>query len=255
MSAPFLSIIIPAYNEESRLPDTLEQILRFQQSQPYEIDVWVIENGSRDRTFEIAQSFANAHPGFHVVHADQSGKGWAVRRGMLTASGAYRFMCDADLSMPIDEVTRFLPPFIPAPVISIGSREAEGAIRYNEPPYRHIGGRLVNWLIRLFALPGLQDTQCGFKCFRADVAEDLFNCQTLPGWSFDIEILYIARLRGYPIQEIPIHWFFNPESKLNAVSDAIQMGLDILKIRFKHLRGLYNRRSHPAAGGPPRAQA
>jgi glycosyltransferase involved in cell wall biosynthesis len=235
----FLSIIVPAYNEENRLPGTLEQLDRFLQQKSYPAEVLIVENGSQDRTFELAQAFAKQHPQFRALHETGRGKGLAVQRGMLEAQGAYRFMCDADLSMPVSEIDRFLPPQLADCDVAIASREAPGAVRYNEPFYRHIGGRLINTVIRTLALPELQDTQCGFKCFRAEIAEDLFTYQTLPGWSFDIEILYLARVRGYQIIEIPIPWFFNPDSKLNAVEDALQMGRDILKIRKNEKQGLY----------------
>jgi glycosyltransferase involved in cell wall biosynthesis len=240
LAAPFLSIIIPAYNEESRLPNTLEQVYTFLEKQTYTAEVLVIENGSQDRTFEVAQAFAGQHPLVSVLQEKERGKGNAVRRGMLEARGEYRFMCDADLSMPVDEINCFLPPALNNFDIVIGSREAPGAVRYNEPQYRHLGGRAVNTIIRLLALPGLNDTQCGFKCFRAPVAEDLFRRQTLTGWSFDIELLYMARKRGYTIVELPIHWYFNPESKLNVVRDAIKMVMDILTIHYKNLKGVYD---------------
>lgn len=240
MSNPFLSIIIPAHNEEHRLPTTLEQAYNYIQAQSFSSEVLVVENGSQDHTLEIAQEFCTRHANFRVLQETGRGKGLAVRRGMLEAWGQYRFMCDADFSMPITEINRFLPPVLPDCDIAIASREAPGAIRYHEPAYRHMGGRAVNTMIRLLILPGLHDTQCGFKCFRAAVAEDLFRKQTLTGWSFDIELLYIARKRGYRIAELPIPWYFNPESKLNAVSDAIKMGIDILAIHLNNLRGLYN---------------
>lgn len=240
MSPFFLSIIIPAYNEEHRLPSTLVQVLNFIQSQEYAAEVLVVENGSQDRTFQVAQEFASSHPQFRALHEVTRGKGQAVRRGMLEAQGEYRFMCDADLSMPINEICRFLPPRLTGFDIAIGSREAPGSVRYDEPNYRHIGGRLINLMIRLLALPGLHDTQCGFKCFHKSAADDLFHRQTMGGWSFDIEILYLARQAGYRIVEIPIPWYFNPESKLNVVRDAIRMGLDIFKIRSNDWRGRYN---------------
>jgi hypothetical protein len=158
---------------------------------------------------------------------------------MLEAEGEYRFMCDADLSMPIGEVNRFLPPELTDFEIAIASREAPGAVRYDEPSYRHLGGRAVNWVIRILALPGLSDTQCGFKCFRAEAAEDLFHQQTLTGWAFDVELLYIGRKRGYRIRELPIPWYFNPESKVHAIRDALRMIKDIFRIRFNALRGGY----------------
>lgn len=238
---PFLSIIIPAYNEESRLPGSLAEIQRFVSRQSYPSEVLIIENGSGDRTYEIALNFCLEHPGFRVIQEVNRGKGLAVRRGMLEANGEYLFMCDADLSMPIQELARFLPPVLENFDIAIGSREAPGAIRYGEPAYRHFGGRAVNTMIRLLALPGLHDTQCGFKCFRHEVAKDLFHHQTLTGWSFDIEILFVARLRKYSILEVPIPWHFNPETKVNAVCDAIKMGWDILSIRKKAWTGKYRK--------------
>ncbi|HKI70231.1 MAG TPA: glycosyltransferase family 2 protein, partial [Verrucomicrobiae bacterium] len=162
------------------------------------------------------------------------------KRGMLEARGEYRFLCDADLSMPIEEVNKFLPPELTGFDIAIGSREAPGAIRYDEPGYRHWGGRGINLLIRLLALPGLRDTQCGFKCFRADIAEDIFQFQTFEVISFDPEILFIARLRGYKIVELPIPWYYSDESRINLFQDTLVMIIDLLTIRRNARRGLYD---------------
>ncbi len=238
MSSPFLSIIIPAHNEENRLPDTLAQVVQFLASQPYSAEALVIENASRDATLKIAQEFAVQTPLIQAIHLDQPGKGRAVQAGMLAARGEYRFFADADLSMPISEINRFLPPAVNAPIV-IASREAPGAIRYDEPAYRHITGRVFNSLIRALVLPGLQDTQCGFKMFRADVAETLFKRQTLMGWSFDVEVLYIAKLRDLPILELPIPWYFNPESKVNVLRDSWRMFRDLLVIRRNGRQGNY----------------
>ncbi len=240
MTAPFLSIVIPAHNEERRLPHALEQIFTFLKSQDYTAEVLVVENGSSDRTYEISLELAKQYKNLRVLKGEQAGKGKAVCLGMLEARGEYRFMCDADLSMPIEELEKFIPTNTEQFDIAIASREAPGAVRYNEPEYRHLGGRLVNFAIRLLILPGFQDTQCGFKCFRAAVAEDVFSYQTLPGWSFDIEILYIALKKGYRITEIPIHWYFDPETKLRAFKDAILMIRDIFLIHLNNLRGLYD---------------
>jgi glycosyltransferase involved in cell wall biosynthesis len=236
----FLSIIIPAYNEENRLPKTLEQVLGFLSAQSYSSEVIVVENGSQDQTLAIAQEFTKAHSNLAVITEAGRGKGLAVRRGMLEATGQYRFMCDADLSMPIEEVNRFIPPNLEGFDVAIASREAPGSIRYNEPGFRHWGGRGTNLLIRLLTLPGLYDTQCGFKCFRASVAEDLARHQTLTNWSFDIELLYIARRRNYRIVEIPISWYFRDESKVSPIKDAIQMILDMIQIRRNAGQGLYD---------------
>jgi len=238
---PFLSIIIPAHNEENRLPDTLEQVFDFLKKQSFTSEVIVVENGSTDKTFEIAQGFMEQYNNLCVIQSER-GKGAAVRRGMLEAKGIYRFMCDADLSMPVEEITKFIPPAVNNFDITIASREANGAVRYNEPPYRHLGGRAINFLIQLFILPGLNDTQCGFKCFSAKVADDIFALQTLNGWSFDIEMLYVARRHQYKILEIPIHWVHHPETKVNAVRDAIRMIQAIFRIRVNALRGMYGTR-------------
>ncbi len=160
---------------------------------------------------------------------------------MQAARGEYRFMCDVDLSMPVAEINRFLPPRLDTYDIAIASREAPGAIRYNEPYYRHFVGRIYNGLIRSLALPGLHDTQCGFKCFKGSLVEDLFTRQTLNGWSFDVEILFIARRRGYRIIEVPIPWYYNPHSKISVVRDSLKMGLDLLTIRLNATRGIYDR--------------
>ena len=241
MTPPFLSIIIPAYNEEKRLPRTLEQACAFVNAQSYPAEILVIENGSRDRTAEIAGEFAARYPFVRALHSEPRGKGWAVRTGMLAATGDYRFICDADFSMPIEEINRFLPPSIPEAPIIIASREGPGAKRFNEPNYRHFIGRIFNAMVKIFALPGLQDSQCGFKCFRADVTELLFPLQTITGWTFDVEVLFIARKRHFPVQELGIPWYFNPDSKVRFWQDSWRMALDLLKIRWNSLRGRYDR--------------
>jgi glycosyltransferase involved in cell wall biosynthesis len=238
MAKPHLSIIIPAHNEERRLPQTLEQVVHFVATQPFETEILVVENASTDRTLEVGNEYASLHPMVRVLHEDLPGKGRAVQKGMFTATGAYRFFADADFSMPPEEIVRFIPPIVDVPV-AIASREAPGAVRYDEPAYRHITGRVFNSLIRMLVLPALNDTQCGFKMFRADVADDLFRHQTLMGWSFDVELLYIAGRRGYPILEIPIPWYFNPESKVNVFRDSWRMFLDLLTIRRNGRKGLY----------------
>lgn len=239
MTPVFLSIIIPAHNEEKRLPRTLEQVFAFLEKQAYTAEVVVVENGSADRTLEIAQSFAKKHSQLRILQNDERGKGLAVRRGMLEARGQFRFICDADLSMPIEEIVKFIPPALTDFDVAIGSREAPGAVRYNEPAYRHWGGRAINLIIRLLILPGLQDTQCGFKCFSAEASERLFKLQTLPGWSFDIELLFLARRADMRIHEIPIHWYFGEDSKVSAVRDALNMIRDIFRIHGNARRGIY----------------
>ena len=248
MTSPYLSIIIPAYNEENRLPHTLEQVFSFLAQQDYQAEVIVVENGSKDRTLKIAQEISASFPNLFVFHNDTAGKGKAVQRGMLEARGEYRIFCDADLSMPIEEIVRFIPPHNDTDIV-IASREVEGAIRYDEPHQRHLTGRVFNWLIRALAIPGIHDTQCGFKGFHADVAEDLFQHQTIHGWAFDVELLYIANLRGYKIVELPIPWYYRDESKVNVLRDSWRMFLDILKIRKNARQGLYNESLPPSGEG------
>jgi glycosyltransferase involved in cell wall biosynthesis len=243
MPAPFLSIVIPAYNEEHRLLRTLDQVIEYLQAQAYQAEVLIIDNASEDRTYEIAKAYAldATTPELPILVSQEMerGKGAAVKRGMLMARGKYRFMCDADLSMPITEIHRFLPPELDDFDISIASREAPGAVRYNEPAYRHLVGRLFNTLIRVLALPSLQDTQCGFKCFRGAIAEQLFPQMTVSGWSFDVEVLFIARKRGHRIVEIPIPWYFNSESHISVLRDSFQMALEIIQVRLNNARGTY----------------
>ncbi|MCW5877943.1 MAG: glycosyltransferase family 2 protein [Anaerolineales bacterium] len=239
VTGPFISLIIPAYNEERRLPESLAKIRDFVQTQPYRSEVLIIENGSTDRSFDVAEAFCRAHTGFRVLRAAGRGKGLAVKLGMLEARGELRLMLDADLSMPVEEVSRFLALLQGGVPVVIGSREAPGAVRYNEPEHRHIGGRAINTMIRLLALPGLHDTQCGFKGFRAEAAEALFRRQTIMGWAFDVEILYIARLLGYQILELPIPWYYSPQSHVRPLHDALQMLRDVLTVRRNARQGRY----------------
>ena len=228
---PFLSIILPAHNEEQRLPQTLLLVDEFVQKQSFDIEVIVIENASSDRTLDIANSFAELHPYLKVIHEEQPGKGLAVKRGMLVAEGEYRFFCDVDFSMPIDQLPRFFPPQLEGVDIAIGSREAKGAVRYNEPFYRHFVGRVFNLMVWVLALPGINDTQCGFKCFSAKAVEHLFPLQTIDGWAFDVEILAIAKQLGYKIVEVPVPWYYMPQSKVNVIKDFVKTALELFKVR------------------------
>lgn len=213
------------------MTQTIDNLFTYLTAQSYPFDVWIVENGSQDQTLLLAQKLASHYNGLYVLHQEQRGKGLAVQRGMLTAQGEYRMMCDADLSMPPEEIRRFLPPHLVGVDIAIASREAPGAKRYNEPHFRHWIGRVFNLLIRLLLLPQFHDTQCGFKCFTAAAAERLFPLQTIPGWTFDVEILYLATRLGLRIHEVPIQWYFNPESKVHVGRDSLRMALDLLYIR------------------------
>jgi dolichyl-phosphate beta-glucosyltransferase len=242
---PFLSIIIPAYNEATRLPLTLPKVAEFVEDQTYQVEVLVIDDGSVDRTAEIVADFAVKHPAIRLVPAKHGGKGHAVKIGMLQAQGEYAFLCDADLAMPITELPKFLPPQLDRYDVAIGSREAEGAVRYNEPAYRHIMGRVFNWLVKVMAVPGFEDTQCGFKCFHRSVRQDLFSHQTINGFGFDVEVLYVAQKRGYRILEVPIHWYYQSESKVHPVRDTIRMVQDMLTVRRNDRSGLYDLAQKP----------
>jgi len=236
---PFLSIIIPAFNEERRISSTLEKVLAFLETQDYESEIIVVENGSQDRTADIVKQLQSGHSSLHLLRETRAGKGLAVRRGMLTAKGTYRFICDADLSMPIEEVNCFLPPRLESFDIAIASREVPGAVRYDEPVYRHIIGRGFSLLVRLFTGLKIQDTQCGFKCFRAEIVDELFHQQVVDGWTFDVEVLFLAHRRGYTIVEVPIPWYFHPGSRVRIVQDTVRMFCDLIRIRINAIRGVY----------------
>ncbi len=244
-----LSIIIPAHNEEKRLPPTLQAIEAFLNKQAYDSEVLVVENGSRDLTAVVAEAFAADHPRVRVLRETGRGKGLAVRRGMLEAYGDFRFICDADLSMPIDELSKFLPPNHPDADVMIGSREAPGSRRFNEPAYRHFQGRVFSTLVKWFAVPGFEDTQCGFKCFRARAAQDIFAVQRFDGMSFDVEALFIALRRGYRVAEVPIDWYYRSESRVDPIREPLRMLRDILIIRRNWANGLYRGAKREDGGG------
>lgn len=239
--APLVTVIIPARNEEVRLPITLPRVLSFLDEQDYMSEVLVVDSASTDGTTRVVEGHARGRENLRLLRAEKPGKGRAVRLGMLEGRGDYRFICDADLSMPIEELNRFLPPQLDSGVdIAIASREAPGAVRYGEPLYRHLIGRAFNTLVRALTIPGIQDTQCGFKSFRGPVAEDLFRYQRLDGWTFDVEVLFIAQRRGYQIVELPIPWYFNPGSRVNVLRDSLVMFSDLFRIRYNGWRGLYD---------------
>ena len=240
LQRPLLSIIVPAYNEASRLPQTLPQIAAFVLDQPYKAELLIVNNNSSDDTRAIACEFAGEFPFIKVLDEPTQGKGAAVRSGMLAASGDYLFMADADLSMPIEEVNKFVPPALSDFDVAIGSREVSGAVRYNEPEYRHIMGRVFNWIVKILAVPGFQDTQAGFKCFRRQVALDVLSSQTINGWAFDVELLYIALRRGYCIVEVPIQWYYRQNSRISPLKDAIEMVREVLRIRMNGWQGQYD---------------
>ncbi len=241
---PYLSIVIPAHNEEHRLPPTLAKIDAFLENQSYDAEVLIVENGSSDRTVEVARHFSETHPYVRLIEVETRGKGLAVKAGMLAARGAYRFICDADLSMPIDELPQFFADTQEYDLV-IGTREGQGARRIGEPEYRHVMGRVNNWLIKLFAVRGFEDTQCGFKLFKQQAAEDLFGVQRMNGIGFDVELIFVAKKRGYKIREVPITWYFDPDSRMRLVRDSLNMLREIWMIRRNWQRGLYAPKARP----------
>ena len=237
---PALSIVIPAYNEAARLPDSLATVRRYLATLPYPCEVVVADDGSTDSTQGVIKRLMRNWPALRLVSGPHTGKGGAVRAGVLAATGDYIALADADFSMPVKEFDRFKPDLFGTYDVAIGSREAPGARRYDEPFHRHLMGRVFNALVQLMLLPGIQDTQCGFKCLRGAVAHELCQQQTITGWGFDVELLYIARKRGYSIREVPISWYYMPGSRINPLRDTLTMLRDILTIRANGKRGLYD---------------
>ena len=233
MSQPFVSVVIPAYNEQSRIAATLEQLRAYLSLQDYSWEILVANDGSTDATADLVSAFSDENPRVRLLSLEHRGKGWAVQQGMLAARGEFRFLCDADLSMPEDQIARFLTAAALGADIVVGSRELPDSRRFGEPAHRHLMGRVFNLIIRALALPGLRDTQCGFKCYRASTAADLFQQQTLYGFAFDVEVLCLARRAGLVIQEIAIDWHYREGSKVRPVRDAAKMAWDVMKIRWR----------------------
>jgi glycosyltransferase involved in cell wall biosynthesis len=246
-SRPHLSLVIPAFNEAGRLPGTLAAVVAFVREQVWPVEVLVVDNNSRDETRTLAEAAAAEHPFLRVLAEPVQGKGAAVRAGALAATGDYVFLADADLSMPLPEVRRFLPPLLDDFDVAIGSREVPGAVRYDEPFHRHLMGRVFNAWVRWVAVPGIQDTQCGFKCFTRDAARQLFAAQTLVDFTFDVEILFVARRRGLRIVEVPVPWTFRAQSRVRAGRDSLRMAAGVLRVRWNGWRGVYGPRGKRSA--------
>lgn len=240
---PSLSLVIPAYNEAApdRLPASISQIAEFVGQQNFPIEVVIVNNNSNDDTQKVIDEAAAEFPFIKPMFEGTQGKGAAVRTGMMAAQYEYVFICDADLSMTIEQVLKFLPPQHAGYDIAIASREGPGARRVDEPPSRHFIGRVFNLIVRIFAVHGFQDTQCGFKCFRRDIVQDICPQQTMTGWSFDVELLHIAQKRGYKIVDVPITWYYKDKSKIKPLRDSYYMFRDVMMIRWNSLRGKYRR--------------
>ncbi|HUJ59049.1 MAG TPA: dolichyl-phosphate beta-glucosyltransferase [Kofleriaceae bacterium] len=242
---PFVdvSVVVPAYNEEHRIPPTLEQLHRYLSAQPLRYEIVVVDDGSTDNTVGVVAMAMASIPNLRLVRqVPNRGKGAAVRRGMLEARGQIRVMCDADGSMPPEQLPRLLAPIIDCKAeISIGSRYAEGAkTDAKQPWYRVMWSRLCNRVIQRSLVPGVRDTQCGFKAFTAEAARDLFRRGRIDGWAFDLEILALARRRGFAIAEVGVEWRDDRRSRVNPLKDMWKVVREALTIRKNLRRGVYN---------------
>jgi dolichyl-phosphate beta-glucosyltransferase len=244
VSAPPLSVVIPAFNEARRLPATLARVGEHLAAQGRPHEILVVDDGSSDGTADVARS---AGADVRVLrHEPNRGKGYAVRRGMLAATGARRLMTDADLSTPIEELARLEAELDRGWDVAIGSRAVAGArVEVHQPAYREAMGRVFNVLVQVLLLPGLADTQCGFKLFTAGAADAAFRACRLDGFSFDVEALYVARLRGLRIAEVPVVWRNDAATRVSLGGGGTAF-LDLLRIRIAATRGAYG----PAGGGP-----
>jgi dolichyl-phosphate beta-glucosyltransferase len=243
---PFLSVIIPAYNESLRLPATLVQVDRIAEAAEYSTEIIVVDDGSKDGTAGIAERFAATVPNLRVIaNQENHGKGWVVRQGMLAARGNWRLFMDADNSTSLSEFDRMLPFTKQGFEVLIGSRAVPGA-RLNPPQpwYRQLLGKAGNLLIQAMLLPGIHDTQCGFKCFSEDAVRRIFSVARIDRWGFDIEALALARYLGFSIQEIPVTWVNNTHSTVHA-SAYISTLRDVWVIRRNLARGVYTRTEVP----------
>jgi dolichyl-phosphate beta-glucosyltransferase len=243
-----LSIVVPAYNEEHRLPPTLAKLHAFLATQPLRYEIVVVDDGSKDNTIGVVEAAMATIPNLRLVRQiPNRGKGAAVRRGMLEARGQIRVMCDADGSMPPTELPKLLAPIIACKAeIAIGSRYVEGAkTDVKQPFYRVLWSRLCNRVIQKSLVPGVRDTQCGFKAFTAEAARDLFRYARIDGWAFDLEILALARRRGFGIAEVGVEWKDDGRSRVNPLKDMWKVIKEALTIRRNLRRGVYE--SLPAA--------
>jgi dolichyl-phosphate beta-glucosyltransferase len=237
MQRPYLSVIIPAKDEEKRLPGTLERVLEYLGRQPYTYEVVVVDDGSTDDTRGVVERFAATDPAVRLLSYEVNrGKGYAVRRGMLDAQGDYLLMCDADLSTPIEEVETLFAALDEGAAIAIGSRAMTGShLVVRQPPLRELIGRCFNLAVRFLAVPGIHDTQCGFKLFTRAAARDIFAHLTVDHWCFDVEALLVARKMEYRVAEVPVTWVNEANTKVNVLRDFARTVLDLLRIRTRWL--------------------
>lgn len=242
-AVPDLSIVIPSFNEELRLPATLERIAGYLSTLGGETEILVIDDGSKDRTAAVAESFRRTLPSLRVIsNGVNRGKGFSVRRGMLEARGRVVLFTDADLSAPIDEAPKLIEALRNYDV-AIGSRALDrGLITVHETRFREFAGIVFNRIVRVILRLPFVDTQCGFKAFRRERCQILFEQQRIERFGFDPELLYLARHHGLRTVEIPVRWGHSPATKVNMLRDSIQMFVDVFTIRWNAIRGRYPRR-------------
>jgi dolichyl-phosphate beta-glucosyltransferase len=238
---PDLSIVIPAFNEERRLGPSLEALRAFVRRRRLRAEVLVVDDGSSDGTAALVRQRAKAFPGLRLVAQPRNlGKGAAVKAGVLASRGQRILFSDADLSTPLEELFPLQAALQAGADIAIGSRALDRTrIAVRQPLYREAAGRLFNRLVQLISVPGIRDTQCGFKLFQAPVAQRLFARQQVPRFGFDVEVLFLARLAGYRIAELPVRWVNSPETKVRPFRDGGRAFLDLALIRLYQLQGRY----------------
>jgi dolichyl-phosphate beta-glucosyltransferase len=248
---PDLSVVVPAYNEATRLPPTLRRLGDWLVASRLSHEIVVVDDGSTDATAEAARA-AGGESLVLLRHVPNRGKGFAVRRGMLAATGARRLMTDADLSTPIEELPKLMAELDRGLDVAIGSRAVAGArIEVHQPAFREAMGRAFNALVQVLLLPGLHDTQCGFKLFTARAAETAFRTCRLDGFSFDVESLYLARRSGMRIAEVPVVWRNDAATRVSLGGGGAAFA-DLLRIRLRALRGSYGAGgASPRSAGPP----
>jgi dolichyl-phosphate beta-glucosyltransferase len=238
MADPFLSIVVPAYNEARRILDTMEKLCQFKALQPYSIELMVVDDGSTDQTVETVSEF----PGIRLVWNDRNhGKGFTVRHGVLEARGEFVLFTDADLSTPIEEVDKLLSALQSSGAdAAVGSRALErGLIGIHQPWFRDMGGRFFNLLVKIFTGLRLRDTQCGFKLFKRSSTRRAFKMLRVEGFGFDPELLFLIERQGGRVVEVPVRWNDNPATKVRFLRDSTRMFLDLIAIRWRAFMGKY----------------
>ncbi len=238
-----LSVIVPAYNEQNRISSTLPKLLREVERRFLDFEIIVVDDGSDDDTATIVKKFIANHNKVRLIsYRHNMGKGHAVRTGVLAARKDYVLYCDADLSTPFREVRKLIKALDEGSDIAIGSRAIkETRILKRQPIYRVLMGKTFNKIVKLLAVSGINDTQCGFKCFKLPIAIDIFRDCYIDGFSFDVEVLYVAKKRGFNIKEIGVLWANDTQSKVHPVFHSLQMFKDLLIIRSYALFGYYGR--------------